>query len=243
MTLPTYLTARCNRGCEQWGTPDAISQHVRERRCRGVAWFRRPVRTVLIQAEYVQLLRDTVAEHLVTPNADAKRETGRPHAYQPHAVLAGGQLRSPIEGVPPRVWWLAVKPYLDADIPPDDVLDLAVDADSFYNLMSERHLDQFTACPECGELLVKLEAHQRTSSRCRTAAAANRVLELWAKGYRDPWTAMDRPPLAWGELQVARWKHRLAVVEFPKVNAVLMAPPPAGGRASRSVSAISRPRT
>lgn len=224
MTLPTYLTARCNRGCELWGTPDAISQHVRERRCRGVAWFRRPVNTVLIQAEYVQLLANTVAEHLVTPNADTRRETDKPRPYQPHAVLAGGQLRSPIEGVPPRVWWLVVKPYLDADVPPDDVLDLALDEDSFFNLMPEHHFDQFTACPECGELVVKLEAHQRTSSRCRTAAAANRVRELWGKGYRDPWTATDRPPLAWGELQIARWKHRLALVEFPKLNAVLIAP-------------------
>jgi hypothetical protein len=191
---------------------------------------------VLIQAEYVRLLRDTVAEHLVTPNADTKRETVRPHAYQPHAVLAGGQLRSPFEGVPPRVWWLAIKPYLDADVPPNDVLDLALDETAFYNLMPENHLDQFAACPECGELVVKLEAHQRTSTRCRTAAAANRVREHWDKGYRDPWTATDRPPVGWSALQVARWKHRLVVIEFPKVNAVLIAPAlalPRGGIVGR----------
>ena len=222
MTRPVYLTARCTRGCELWGTPDTIGSHLREHGCRGVAWYRRPLSTVLIQAKYVQLLEHTVAQHLVTPNADTRREKGRPRSYQSYAVQGGGRLRSPIEGVPPRVWWLAVKPYLDADIPPEEILDLALDKGAFYNLMPEHHLDHFTACPECGDLVAQLESHQRTSTRCRTAAAANMVLDLWQKGYRDPWTASDRPPLTWGELQVARWKHRLAVVEFPKVNAVLI---------------------
>jgi len=224
MKRPVYLTARCTRGCELWGTSEVIARHVRERRCRGVAWFRRPLDTVLIQAKYVKLLEHSVAAHLVATNSLARGETSAPSPYRPYEVHAGAALRSPIDGVPPRVWWLVVKPYLDADVPPNDVLELALDNDSFHNLMPQEHLDQFTRCPECDEIVIDVCKHQRMSNRCRTVTAANAVRRLWADGYRDPWTAVDKPPLAWGELQIARWKHRLAVVEFPNHNTVLISP-------------------
>ena len=224
MTRPVYMTARCTRGCEFWGPPEVVARHVHERRCRAVALFRRPLETVLIPAKYAKLLEHSVAGHLMEPKPAARGDSHESQSYRPYAVHAGAALRSPIEGVPPRVWWLVVKPYLDADIPPDQVLDLALDADSFLNLMPEEHLESFATCPKCGEVVVHLMRHQRTSRRCRTAAAANQVLELWAEGYRDPWTATERPPLSWGQLQIVRWKRRLVVVEFPQYNAVLVAP-------------------
>jgi hypothetical protein len=224
MRRPVYLTARCTRGCELWGTPAVIARHVRERRCRGVAWFRRPLDTVMIQAKYVKLLEHSLAAHLLATNA-VHGQTSAPRPYRPYEVHAGAALRSPIDGVPPRVWWLVVKPYFDADVPPNDVLDLALDTESFHNLMPEKHLNQFTKCPECDEMVIDVGKHQRMSNRCRTATAANRVRTLWNDGYRDPWTAADHPPLVWGELRVVRWKHRLAVVEFPNQNAVLIASP------------------
>ncbi|MGE3325173.1 MAG: hypothetical protein AB7N61_07205 [Acidimicrobiia bacterium] len=224
MTRSLYLTARCTLGCELWGTPTTIAQHVRERRCRGLAWFRRPIDTVLIEPGYLRILERTTASHLVTPYRKTEGADPKARWRIPFDVWAGGQLRSPVPGVPARVWWLAVKPYLDAGVPADEVLDLAIEPRSFNDLMPEDHLEQFTICPVCGETVAKLAAHQRTSSRCRNAAAANRVLELWNLGHRDPWTATDKPPLTWADLQLVRWKRRVTLVEYPKHNAVLIAP-------------------
>lgn len=222
MTRVLYLTARCSLGCELWGTPAQIERHVRDASCRRTAWFRRPQRSVFIQPEYVALLQGTAAGNLITPHAD--RETADPadRWRMPYAVWAGGHLRSPLEDVEPRVWWLTVKPYLDAGVPPAEVVDLAVDRRSFENLMPEAHLEQFIGCPDCGELVVQVGRHRQASTRCRMARAANQVIGLWEGGYRDPWSATEKPPLLWGDLQVARWKHRLAVVEFPRNNAVLI---------------------
>ena len=216
MTRALYLTARCTRGCELWGTPETIEQHVRERRCRGVAWFRRPNDSVLIQPQYVGVLQGTNAEHLVTPYVETEGADAKARWRQPYDVWAGGQIRSPIDGVPARAWWHAVRLYLDAGLPAGEVLDLALDPGSFVDLMPEGHLEQFRTCPVCGEAVIKLALHQRTSTRCRTAAAAN----------QDPWTAADRPPLTWADLRLARWKRRVTLVEYPKHIAILMAPGP-----------------
>lgn len=224
MTRSLYLTARCTRGCEHWGTPETIERHVRERRCRGVAWFRRPIDTVLIQPKYLRVVEQTNAAHLVTPYLGIEGADPKVRSYQPFDVWAGGQLRSPIASVPARVWWLTVRPYLDAGLPADEVLDLALEEASFGYLMPEGHLEQFTLCPVCGETVMKLAMHQRTSTRCRTAAAANQVRDRWGLGHRDPWTAADRPPLTWADLQLVRWKRRVTLVEYPKHNAVLIMP-------------------
>ena len=223
MTGPVYKTARCPRGCENWAHPRAMAQHVEQHRCRGVAWFRRPLDTVLIPAKYAMLIESSVAGHLLDTPHRGHVDVAAQH-FRPHVMEAAAAQRSPIDGVSARVWWGAIKPYLDADIPPDEVLDLALRADSFLDLMPDDHLASFTRCPECGEEVQHLGRHQQMSRRCRTATAANRVQELWAAGYRDPWTAADRPPLVWGQLQIVRWKHRLVVVEFPQYNAVLIAP-------------------
>ena len=222
MSRMLYLTARCSRGCELWGTPSQIDRHVRDGSCRGTAWFRRPLRSVFIQPRYVVMLQDTAAADLITPHADRETADAADRWRKPYAVWAGGHLRSPLTDVEPRVWWLAIKPYLDAGVPATEVVDLALDHRSFQDLMPEGHLDQFTVCPDCGELVVQVGRHRQASTRCRMAQAANQVVELWDDGYRDPWTAPDKPPLTWGDLQVARWKHRLAVVEFPRNNAVLI---------------------
>jgi hypothetical protein len=227
MTRPVYKTARCPRGCEHWAHQQAMAQHVDEQCFRGIAWFRRPLETVLIPAKYAKVIQNSVAGHLLEATHRGRIEVAARH-FRPDALEAGAALRSPIDGVAARVWWRAVKPYLDADIPPNEVLDLALRADSFLDLMPEDHLASFTRCPECGEEVQHLGRHQRMSRRCRTATAANRVEELWAAGYRDPWTAADQPPLVWGQLQVVRWKRRLVVVEFPQYNAVLIASARAG---------------
>lgn len=223
MTKSTYLTARCTRGCERWGTPEVMERHVRERRCGGVAWFRRPVETTLIEPKYVKMLMGTKAEDLLVlpPPEDSGRSDGH-RSYQPYAVYSGGRLRSPLDGVPPRVWWLVVKRHLDAGAGVESVFDAAVDEDSYPSVVPDGFLEQFVDCPMCGEVVVHLAAHQRSNTRCRTAAAANRIVDLWTLGYRDPWTAIDHPPLTWAELQVARWKRRLIVVEFPQQVAVLI---------------------
>ena len=221
MSRHVYLTARCTRGCELWGTPEVIARHVDERRCRGLAWFRKQPDTVLIGARYARLLEGSIAAHLLRHFNDT---AVRPSAYRPYEVRNGAGVRSPIDGIEPRVWWLCVKAYLDADIAADEVLALALDAASFDNLMPDDHLASFQRCNECGELVVEIHKHQTMSSRCRIAAGANRVNELWARGYRDPWTATDHPPTTWTELRTARWKPRVAVVELPHANAVLIAP-------------------
>lgn len=224
MSRVLYLTARCSRGCELWGTPSQIERHVRDGSCRRTAWFRRPLRSVFIQPQYMAMLQDTAAAALITPHADRERADADDRWRKPYVVWAGGHLRSPLTDVEPRVWWLAIKPYLDAGVPATEVVDLALDHRSFQDLMPEGHLDQFTVCPDCGELVVQVGRHRQASTRCGMARAANQVVDLWEDGYRDPWSAPDRPPLVWGELQVARWKHRLAVVEFPRNNAVLIGP-------------------
>lgn len=130
--------------------------------------------------------------------------------------VARRQLRSPIYVIPARVWCHAVRPYLDAGIAADEVTDSAADPGSFTDLMPDGHLEQFTTCPVYGEAAIKLALHERTSTPCRTAAAASQVLELWALGHRDPWTAADRPPLTFAVLQLVRWQRRITVVEYPK---------------------------
>ena len=194
------------------------------------------------------MLQDTAAADLITPHADRETADAADRWRKPYAVWAGGHLRSPLADVEPRVWWLAIKPYLDAGVPASGVIALTLDHRSFQDLIPEGHLDQFTACHDCGELVVQLGWHRQASTRCRTARAANRVIELWQASYRDPWSAPDKPPLLWGDLQVARWKHRLAVVELPRNNAVLIGPEQQSSsnvscHTSLILSSARRPRT
>lgn len=223
MTPSMYLTARCPRGCERWGTPESIERHVHDRRCRGVAWFRRPVVATLIEPEYAKLIQGTEAVELVVPWASTDVDhRDRPTSHRPYAVYGGARLRSPIVAVPPRVWWLVVKHHLNVDVSVQEVVNRAMTADGFASLVPDGFLERFSECPVCGELVANVAFHRRSNNRCRATAAANRVLDLWEIGYRDPWTAPDHPPLSWAELQVVRWKRRIAVVELPRRNAVLI---------------------
>jgi hypothetical protein len=122
------------------------------------------------------------------------------------------------------VWWHLVKHRLDTERSTDEVIAAALDPASFAAWLGDDRSPRFVECEHCGEVVVGVELHQRVSSRCRAARAANRVNELWALGYRDPWTAVERPPLSWNELRAARWRHRTALVELPRANAVLLAP-------------------
>lgn len=147
MTRATYLTARCTRGCERWGTPDAMERHVVERHCSGVAWFRRPVTTALIPPKHIRVIEGTAAAALLAPTVAGDHDRdGRPRSYRPYAVHSGGRLRSPIEGVPPRVWWLAVKHRIDEVVPADAVVNRAMNAESFTTMVPDGFLDQFVAC-------------------------------------------------------------------------------------------------
>lgn len=219
MSRPIYLTARCTRGCELWGSPEEIAAHVTERRCSGVAWFRRPLSTVFVPAGYANVLELSAAGHLLV-----RRPRCEGSHFEPYERSAGGTLRSPIEGVGPRLWWLTVKRHLDAGSPIDSLLADALDERTFPSLVPDELSDALATCERCGEVVAGVTGHQRTSRRCIAADAANRVCELWDRGYRDPWTAQDRPPLTWNELRVTRWKSRVVLVELPQANAVLLAP-------------------
>ena len=71
--------------------PAQIERRVGERTCRGPAWFRRPVRSVFIQPEYVAMLQDTAAADLTTPHADRETADASDRWRTPYAVWAGDQ--------------------------------------------------------------------------------------------------------------------------------------------------------
>ncbi len=225
MTRPIYLTARCTRGCETWAPPEVMERHVRDKRCNGHAWFRGVEQTVLLDAPYARLLQANGADELLDfehMEAYRARDARRPHL--PLAVQFGAVLASPIEGVTARVWWYVVKQRLLEGKDPQSLVTSAMTNDGFAGLAPDDLTDRLVACPSCGDTVIGVEQHQRSSRRCQTAAAANRVDDLWRHGFRDPWRAADKPPLTWGELQPARWRHRIELVPFPKWTAVLIAP-------------------
>lgn len=150
------------------------------------------------------------------------RDARRPHL--PLSVQFGAVLASPIEGVTARVWWYVVKQRLLEGKDPQSLVASAMTNDGFADLAPNDLADRLVTCPSCGDIVIGLEQHQRSSRRCQTAAAANCVNELWQQGFRDPWRAADKPPLTWTELRAARWRHRTELVQFPKWTAVLVAP-------------------
>lgn len=224
MTRPIYFTARCTRGCETWAPPEVMERHVRDNRCNGHAWFRGVEQTVLLDARYARLLQANGAGELLDfehMEAYRTRDARRPHL--PLSVQFGALLASPIEGVTARVWWYVVKPHLLENVDPQSLVASAMTNDGFGDLVPDDLADRLVTCPSCGDIVIGLEQHQRSGRRCQTAAAANRVNELWQDGLRDPWRAADKPPLAWAELQAARWRRRIELVPFPKWTAVLIA--------------------
>ena len=225
MTRPIYLTARCTRGCETWAPPEVMERHVRDRRCNGHAWFRGVEQTMLLDARHARLLAACGGAALLDfehMEVYRTRDARRPHL--PLSVQFGAVLASPIEGVTARVWWYVVKPHLLESEDPEGVVSSAMTDGGFADLAPDNLAERLVTCPSCGDTVIGLEQHQRSSRRCRTAAAANHVNELWRDGYRDPWRAADKPPLTWAELQPARWRRRIELVPFPNWIAVLMAP-------------------
>lgn len=225
MTRPVYLTARCTRGCETWAPPEVMERHVRDKRCNGHAWFRGVEQTILLDARYARLLQANGADELLDfehMEAYRTRDARRPHL--PLSVQFGAVLNSPIEDVTARVWWYVVKPHLLDNEVPHAVVARAMTNDGFADLAPDDLADRLVTCASCGDVVIGLGQHQRSSRRCRTAAAANHVNELWRQGFRDPWRAADKPPLTWAELQPARWRRRIELVAFPKWVAVLIAP-------------------
>ncbi|MDP9336305.1 MAG: hypothetical protein M3Q30_23740 [Actinomycetota bacterium] len=223
MTRPTYLTARCTRGCETWAPPEEMERHVRDKRCNGRAWFRGVERTMLLDANWARMLRASGGEALLDferMKAYRTRDARRPHL--PLSVQFGAVLASPVERVTARVWWYVVKPRLLTGEDPHAVVACAMTDDGFTALAPADLADRLVTCGSCGDVVIGLSQHQRSSRRCRMASAANRVNELWHAGYRDPWTIRGSAPLTWSELRASRWRKHLAVVEFPKWNAVLV---------------------
>jgi hypothetical protein len=202
-----------------------MERHVRDKRCNGRAWFRGVEQTVLLDARYARLLQTHGADELLDfeqMEAYRARDARRPHL--PLAVQFGAVLTSPIEGVTARVWWYVVKQRLLEGKDPQALVTSAMTNNGFGDLVPDDLADRLVTCPFCGDIVIGLEQHQRSSRRCQTAAAANRVNELWQLGFRDPWHAAAKPPLSWAELQPARWRHRIELVEFPRWTAVLIAP-------------------
>lgn len=232
MTRPIYLTARCTRGCETWAPPEVMERHVRDKRCNGHAWFRGVEQTILLDARCARLLQTYGADELLDfehMEAYRTRDARRPHL--PLSVQFGAVLASPIAGVTARVWWYVVKQHVVEGEDPQAVVVSAMTNDGFAglapddlaDLAPDDLADRLVTCASCGDIVIGLEQHQRSSRRCRTAGAANRVNELWQQGRRDPWRAADKPPLTWAELQPARWRRRIELVPFPKWTAVLIA--------------------
>jgi hypothetical protein len=223
LTRPIYLTARCTRGCEMWAPPEEMERHVRDKRCNGHAWFRGVEQTMLLDTRWARLLRASGGETLLDferMQAYRTRDARRPHL--PLSVQFGAVLASPVDGVTARVWWYVLKPHLLTCDDARAVVARAMTDDGFTALAPADLANRLVACGSCGDVVIDLAQHQRSSRRCKMAAAANRVIELWHAGFRDPWTVPGSAPLTWTELRASRWRKQLAVVEFPKWNAVLV---------------------
>jgi hypothetical protein len=206
-----------------WAPPEEMERHVRDKRCNGHAWFRGVERTMLLDVNWARMLRASGGEPLLDferMKAYRTRDARRPH--MPLSVQFGAVLASPFEGVTARVWWYVVKPRLLESIDPHAVVARAMTDDGFTSLAPADLADRLVTCGSCGDVVIDVAQHRRSSRRCKTAAAANRVNELWHASYRDPWTIPGSAPLTWSELRASRWRKRLAVVEFPKWNAVLL---------------------
>lgn len=206
-----------------WAPPEEMERHVRDKRCSGHAWFRGVQRTMLLDARSSRLLQESGGEALLDferMEAYRTRDARRPH--MPLSVQFGAVLASPVEGVTARVWWYVVKkPHLLESEDPHSVVVRAMTDDGLAALAPAGLSDRLVSCQFCGDVVIDVAQHQRSSRRCKMAAAADRVNELWNAGYRDPWTMPGGAPLTWSELRASRWRKQLAVVEFPKWNAVL----------------------
>jgi hypothetical protein len=123
------------------------------------------------------------------------------------------------------VWWYVVKPRLLESDDAHAVVAYAMTDDGFTALAPDDLADRLVTCGSCGDIVIDVAQHQRSSRRCKMAGAANRVNGLWHAGYRDPWTIPGSAPLTWSELRSSRWRKQLAVVEFPKWNSVLVGAP------------------
>jgi hypothetical protein len=200
-----------------------MERHVREKRCRGKAWFRGVEQTMLLDASNARLLEECGGGDLLDfEHMEAYRSTDARRPHLPLVVQYGAVLRSPIEGITARVWWYVVKTTLLVDDDPKRVVERALTPDGFAELTPNDLWARVVTCPHCDDLVINLSQHQQSNRRCRMARAANRVVELWSDGYRDPWTVPGGAPLTWSELKASRWRKRLVVVEFPKWNAVVV---------------------
>lgn len=217
------MTARCPLGCEWWAPPEVMARHVYNRRCPGRAWFRNEHHDeVLIEHRDGQRLEELDAGELLEwHRISGERLLDGKQPYLRIGIHNGAVLHSPLPDVPVRVWWKVVRPLLDVSGARALVARAATE-DGFATLAPPGVLDRCQPCPECGEIVLGVAQHQKRSTRCRAATAANHVRDLWTAGYRDPWTIPGGAPLTWTELQVARWRKRVEVVEFPRWNAVLL---------------------
>ena len=224
MTRSLYLTARCTRGCEQLEHPRPSSGMFASDGVEAWPGFDdRSTRrssspsTCASLSERMPLTSSLCISPLRARIPKSARISPSTSGRADNCAARSPAYRRGCGGSPSGL-------NLDAGLPADEVIDLALEEASFRYLMPEGHREQFTSCPACGGTVMKLAMHQRTSTRCRTAAAANQVRDLWGLGHRDPWTAADRAPLTWVDLQLVRWRRRVILVEYPKYNAVLMAP-------------------
>jgi hypothetical protein len=225
LTRPIYMTARCTRGCEMWAPPEEMERHVREKRCNERAWFRCVEQTILLNARSARTLRESGGEALLDferMDAYRTRDARRPH--MPLSVQYDAVLTSPLESVAARVWWHVVKPHLVEGDDTKAIVARAMTDNGFAALAPTDLPDRLVACGSCGDVLIDVDRHQRSSHRCKMAAAANRVTKLWPAGYRDPWTIPCGAPLTWTQLRTSRWRSHLVAVEFPSWNAVLVQP-------------------
>lgn len=111
----------------------------------------------------------------------------------------------------------------------------ALTAKSFASLERELDLD-VVRCTDCGAWVRPrgLAIHRVTSALCRWRRAVAEVRELWAVGFRDPWSVPEAP-LDWASLNGnAAWRRRVHVVTFSRWAAVVLAPlDDAGERGTR----------
>jgi hypothetical protein len=219
MTRRIYMTARCPLGCEWWAPPEVMTRHVDSRHCPRRAWFRAVRDEVLVERRDAERLAALGAGHLLRLNA--ARDTDPSRHYLRGAIRDGAALHSPMLDVPARAWWKVVRAFLDGE-GCTVLVEKAMTPEGFAELVPVGLVESCRPCPECGEFVLDRTQHQRSSSRCRCCAPANRVREFWSAGYRDPWTIIGGAPLTWTELRASSWRKKLVVVEFPKWNAVLL---------------------
>jgi hypothetical protein len=229
MTADEYLTARCPTGCEAWIPAKAVPAHVD--RCPRARWtdLRLPLNEILLTGIDADIAKLVCPEELLLP------PTFRPERFRRYGsglylatnITAGVVVQSPLTGVTARRWWRACRAATEQGRPRGPLFDAA----AFGAFEQELDVaDGLISCEICGDDVTAhmIARHQRTNSACRFMADTARVRELWAEGYRDPYSLRHLDvPTTWTKLHSrVAWRRRLFVVPFRLWNAVLLAPEP-----------------